>query len=429
MVDSYHRLVGGDLNNIKIVYLSEFFLLGERSSRHSRKFIIHSEIILECYCRKRLVLLLYLDALFCLYRLMKSVRETSAVHHTSREFIDDYNAFIGYNILLIAEHSPVRLDGLIYVMHKFGVFGIGGILDSEKLLCLSRSARCKNCPSCLFINHIIGIYIIKFFLAVHLLDDEFLQRTREFVCSVVHIGRLIARTRYNKRGSRLVYQNRVNLVDDGKAVSSLNHTLLVNDHIVTQIVKTEFVVRTVSYICIVRNSLIVVFHTRNDKSGAESHKGVNSAHFVPSAFCKIVVDRDDMNSLPCECVEVCRKSGDKRLSFTGFHLGNSSLMKDDTAYQLNMEWAFAEHSVICLSHRRKGIGKYIIECLTRSKTFFEPRCYCLKFRIAHCGIFVSQFLNFACNFLDFLYLFFAVRFKKTHCILRFFYKSAHIFTL
>ena len=41
------RLVGGDLNNVKIIYLSELGLLGHGGTRHTRKLGIKTEEILE----------------------------------------------------------------------------------------------------------------------------------------------------------------------------------------------------------------------------------------------------------------------------------------------------------------------------------------------------------------------------------------------
>ena len=46
-VVSYHGLVGRNFYNVKIIYLTEFFFLGESRTRHTRKFVVKPEIVLE----------------------------------------------------------------------------------------------------------------------------------------------------------------------------------------------------------------------------------------------------------------------------------------------------------------------------------------------------------------------------------------------
>ena len=47
VVYSCNRLVSRHLDNVKTVYLPELVLLGERSTRHTRKLFVKSEIVLE----------------------------------------------------------------------------------------------------------------------------------------------------------------------------------------------------------------------------------------------------------------------------------------------------------------------------------------------------------------------------------------------
>ena len=53
-------------------------------------------------------------------------------------------------------------------------------------------------------------------------------------------------------------------------VLSLNHVLLIDDHVVTKVVESELVIRSVGNIGIVGIFLFVLRQTVNDKSGFQS---------------------------------------------------------------------------------------------------------------------------------------------------------------
>ena len=50
---------------------------------------------------------------------------------------------------------------------------------------------------------------------------------------------------------------------------------------------------------------------------------------------KVIIDCDYVYTLTLKCIEICRKRGYKCLTFTCFHLGYTSLMKNDTTDKLN----------------------------------------------------------------------------------------------
>ena len=65
----------------------------------------------------------------------------------------------------------------------------------------------------------------------------------QHVAKLVELCRLSALTGNNKRRSGLVDQNRVYLIDDRVMQLSLNQLLLVDDHVVTQIIKSKLIIR------------------------------------------------------------------------------------------------------------------------------------------------------------------------------------------
>ena len=127
-----------------------------------------------------------------------------------------------------------------------GIFNIGKVFQCESLFCLGDPARRQSCRFSFLIHDVIGIQIfLFFFLFIHRGIDNFFQPVDEHIRLAVKIGALIALAGNNQRRSRLINQDRVHLVDNGKAVSALHHALLIERHIVTQIVKAHFVVRAV----------------------------------------------------------------------------------------------------------------------------------------------------------------------------------------
>ena len=86
---------------------------------------------------------------------------------------------------------------------------------------------------------------------------------------------------------------------------------------------------------------------------------------------QIIVNRDDMDAAAVQCVQIRRQCGDKRLTFTGLHLGDSSLMQDNTADQLYAVMLHAENTACSFSDRRKCLRQDVVQCLSGSKLLFE----------------------------------------------------------
>ena len=306
----------------------------------------------------------------------------------------------------------MRLDSLIYIVHKIGIFGICKVFNAEISLCLARTSGGKDGVSRLLIDDIICIEIVLLLLGIDLLGYKLAQRAREAVGSLIHIGRLIACTRDYKRCSCFVYEDRVYLVHDRKRVTSLHHSLLIDDHIVAEIVEAEFVICSVGNISLICRLLVSVAHSGDNETCTQSHKSVCSAHFLTVAARKIIVDCYDMNTVTCKRVEVCRESCNESFTLTGLHFCNSALMEHDTAEQLHVEGSLSKHTPVSLSYRRKCIGKNIVKRFACRKSFLKCRCYCLQLLVGHSRIFISQSLYLIRDLLKLLDLSIAVSTKN-----------------
>ncbi len=81
----------------------------------------------------------------------------------------------------------------------------------------------------------------------------------ELVKSIVEFGTILQRPRNDERRTRFVNQDRVDLVNNRKAMPALDHLVLVHLHIVAQVVEAEFVVGPVGHITgVLRLALVVV---------------------------------------------------------------------------------------------------------------------------------------------------------------------------
>ena len=82
-----------------------------------------------------------------------------------------------------------------------------------------------------------------------------------------------------------------------------------------------------------------------------------------------------MNALAFQCVQINRQRSYQSLTFTGLHLRDSSLMKNDTADQLNPEGLHIQCSLRTLTDCRKGFRKEIIQSLAFTQALAEFHCF------------------------------------------------------
>ena len=144
-------------------------------------------------------------------------------------------------------------------------------------------------------------------------------------------------------------------------MASLNFLLSVLHHVVTKIVKSHLVVCAVCNIAVVSLLALCVALFMNDKTYAQAEETIKLAHPLGVTLCKIIVDCYDMNALAGKCVKISRKGSNKCFTFTGFHLGDSALMKNYTTDKLNIKVTHTEHTVGSLTANSKSFGKNVIK--------------------------------------------------------------------
>ena len=342
---------------------------------------------------------------------MKTVVVTTSGHETACEAINDDNVFVLNDVVNLVLHNAVCLDGNVNVVIDASIFGIGEVCNAEELLGLLNTVLGKNCGTSLLVNDEVLLVYVKILLGVHLLDYVAGHCSDKFVCHLVKVGGLGALTRDDKGSSRLVDKDGVHLVNDCEVMSTLYHSLLVNNHVVTEVVEAKLVVGTVCDVGSVCLTLFVTLLTVNDKTCGKAKEAVYTAHLVRVTLCKVVVNRYDMHALAAECVKVCGQGSNECLTFTCLHLCDTTLVEKNTTDELYLEGTLAENSLVCLTYKGKCLGKNIVKCLAACKVTLKLICICLKLGIAHRLELGGESLDCLNHRHNSLYLFFAISFE------------------
>ena len=151
-------------------------------------------------------------------------------------------------------------------MREYGILKAVEIFHFKEVLCLLKPVLSHDNGSVLFIHNEVtsGLFRLtglglQFFTALHLLG----YRIRFGIVALV----TMRRTRDDKRCSRLIDKNGVNFIHDRKVVLTLHFLFNPNFHVVTQVVKTVFIVGTIGDVSSVLGfSASLIMYIGNDTS-------------------------------------------------------------------------------------------------------------------------------------------------------------------
>ena len=76
------------------------------------------------------------------------------------------------------------------------------------------------------------------------------------------------RARNDQRGTRFINQDRINLIDNRKAEIALHHIFKAEFQIIAKIVKTEFIIRSVSDITTIGGTALIIIKPASDAANA-----------------------------------------------------------------------------------------------------------------------------------------------------------------
>jgi len=143
------------------------------------------------------------------------------------------------------------------------------------------------------------------------------------------------RTRDNQRCTSIVNEYGIHLIDNGVVMRTLYKFIRRMCHIVTEVVKTKFVIGTIGDISSISHAatrrvrLIVIytFHLETMELEKRCHPSTVSAS-------QVVVHGNQMNSITSESVKVKRQGSHQSFTFPCLHLSNFSLVQSNPSYEL-----------------------------------------------------------------------------------------------
>ena len=370
LFDAPELAVGRDDHHFELVDLVELFGFGVGRAGHPRQLAVLAEVILEGHRRERLVLALDLDLLLGLDRLMKTIAPTAAGHQPSGELVDDHDAVVLDHVLDVELEERVRPECLRHVMEQRHVRRVVQPARTrheavaEHPLGLGHSGFGQRDGLVLLVDDIVaGLFELVAILGldVPLRDGAGRQLRDDAVDLVIEIGRFLGWPRDDQRRSRFVDEDAVDLVDDRVVVTALHVVREVELHVVAEVVETELVVRAVGDIAGVRDLAFLIVEVMLDDANRHPKEPVDAAHPFRVATREVVVDRDDMDALALERIEVGRKGRDERLALAGLHLGDLAAMEDDAADQLHVEVPHVQHAAAGLADDGKGFRNQIVK--------------------------------------------------------------------
>ena len=166
------------------------------------------------------------------------------------------------------------------------------------------------------------------------------------IIDTLHIGLVVIEhlvlalghgTRNDQRGTGIIDKHTVDLIDDGEVVGTLYHVLGTHRHIVAQVVETELTVCTEGDVTVVgiaalgRVGLGLV-----DTGDGHAVEHIQRTHPLAIALGKVVVDGYHVYTVAGQAVQEDGQGSHQGLTFTSRHLGNLTLVEDDTTNQLHV---------------------------------------------------------------------------------------------
>ena len=244
-------------------------------------------------------------------------------------------------------------------MLNFQVLRIREVLDLEETLHLTDTFGGQVHYLVLFIDNKVTGFLsfdthngIHFGQIFHILTANHL--TCQNITGFIQLRGFTALSGNNQRCSCFINQDRVNFIDDCVMQISKHQLLLIDHHVITQIIETKFVVGNIGNVAVVCGSSLFRLHVVQNHTNRQSKKFMYLAHHLSITLCQIVIDSYYMNSFSFQSVQISRRGTYKRFTFTGFHLSDTSLVQNNSTHQLNAEMLHIQYTFCSFTHSSKS---------------------------------------------------------------------------
>ena len=139
--------------NRNVINLTELRVLSHCSTSHTRELVIHEEVILERNSCQSLILFTYLNVLFCLNCLVKTLRITAAFHNTTSKLVNNLDFTVNDNILLVTMEHVLSLQCLLQVIYQLTGLIVVDVVNVKSTLDLLETDLCC-CDGVLCLVHL-----------------------------------------------------------------------------------------------------------------------------------------------------------------------------------------------------------------------------------------------------------------------------------
>ena len=305
-----HRLVGLDRQHAQLVGVHELGGLGFGRTGHARELVVHTEVVLQGDGGEGLVLGLDLHAFLGLDGLVQTLVVAAARQDTAGVLVDDEHLALGDDVVLVTQEQFLGLDGVVEVADQGGVGRLIQVVDAEEVLDLG-DARVQDADDLLLLVDVVV-----------LVAGELQHQLGELTVPAGHVA--FGRAGDDKRGTGLIDEDGIDLIDDGVVVTALHEVGLLPCHVVTQVVEAELVVGAV-------------------------------------------------HALAFESVQIGGQGGDQGLAFTGLHFGDVAPVQSGAAHELHVEVTLAKGALGDLAHGGERLGHDLVQALAVFDFLLELR--------------------------------------------------------
>ena len=139
--------------NRNVINLTELCVLGHCSTGHTGELVVHEEVVLERNSCQSLVFFTYLNVLFCLNCLVKTLRITTAFHDTTSKLINNLDFTVDDNILLVTMEHVLSLQCLLQVIYQLARLIVVDVVNVKSTLDLLETNLCC-CDGVLCLVHL-----------------------------------------------------------------------------------------------------------------------------------------------------------------------------------------------------------------------------------------------------------------------------------
>ena len=398
MIDTRNRFIGRNRHHVHAVDIAELLFLRQSRTGHTCFLPELVKKVLESDGGQGLALPLYLHPLLGLDGLVQAVGITPPGHDTTGKLIHNQHLVVLNHIVLVTEHQVVGPQSQNDIVLDLQILRVGIVVDMEELLHLRHAGGSQVDHFILFIyDEITCLLLDNAHQGIHL--GQLLHIVAPLHLPGQHVAHFIqgrgltALARDNQRCAGFIDQHRVHFIDDREMEPPQHQLLFVDHHIVTQIVKSQFIVGHIGNITAICFLPLLRRHAVQHHAHSQSQKLMDLAHPLRITLGQIIIDRHHMYALAFQGVQISRQQKGLGLTFAGLHLGNTALMHDYTANQLHSVVFRLQHSASCLSHQSICLGQNIVQGLA----VFQPPLELLRLGL---HLFVRQFHHLRTQGLD-----------------------------